>query len=362
MYLTDRGCLLKNKSLLSAGQDILSYDPSTGQVLTTSESKVLNGNGELDLTFDEWHQAWRCLLELIKAFVPQEFLLWEVHYNYILNNANRAEMWSLFLVYDVEIRRRATQSPIDPSQFSLGIWNNLESRYHTKKVVALVQADLKQYTDRFSAPNSPNPSAHIPQNMTQSLSFHNQHHPLPDNPKIGCCIFCGDCSKSHPSKLCTAMCYADGSLCHLTRQEPTGQRVSKSGNTIASHGTVQLDVIRTPVAGVNTSVSFAAPLVTMPSSVMPPPSLLCVNTPLIPDEWERLLNDITPFNGFSDVPNSLRFGFDMGVHTPPSDTYTPPNHNSALFFPEHVMSHIHKELSCRCYSGPFSRSRLELRV
>jgi hypothetical protein len=72
-----------------------------------------------------------------------------------------------------------------------------------------------------------------------------------------------------------------------------------------------------------------------------------------------LLNDIIPFNKFSDVPNSLRFGFDMGVHTPPSDTYTPPNHNSALSYPEHVMSHIHKELSLRRYSGPFSRSRLE---
>ena len=72
-----------------------------------------------------------------------------------------------------------------------------------------------------------------------------------------------------------------------------------------------------------------------------------------------MLNDISPFNPFSDVPISLRFGFDMGVHTPPTQTYTPPNHTSALLFPDHVMSHIQNELSLGRYSGPFSRSKLE---
>ena len=52
--------------------------------------------------------------------------------------------------------------------------------------------------------------------------------------------------------------------------------------------------------------------------------------------------------------------FDMGVHTPPLQTYTPPNHNSALSYPDHVLSHIQKELSLRRYSSPFSRSRLHL--
>jgi hypothetical protein len=72
-----------------------------------------------------------------------------------------------------------------------------------------------------------------------------------------------------------------------------------------------------------------------------------------------MLNKIKPFNPFPDVPISLRRGFDMGVHSPPSFTYTPPNHNSAISYPDHVLSHIHKELSLRRYSGPFSRSRLE---
>lgn len=91
-------------------------------------------------------------------------------------------------------------------------------------------------------------------------------------------------------------------------------------------------------------------------------SLLIVNTPFNPSEWERMLDEISPVNIFSDVPISIRSGFDMGVHSPPLHTYTPPNHNSATAFPNHVLSHIHNELSLRRYSGPFSRSRLEFLI
>ena len=95
---------------------------------------------------------------------------------------------------------------------------------------------------------------------------------------------------------------------------------------------------------------------------MPCPNLLVVITPFIPDQWEKMLNNLSPFNNFTDVPISLHSGFDMGVHSPPTYTFTPPNHNSALSYPNHVLSHIRKELSLRCYSGPFSRSRLEFLI
>jgi hypothetical protein len=223
-YLTDKGCLLKNRSLLNSSQDILSYDPATGQVVTTS--RTLSDNGELDLTFDEWHQAWRRLLELIKTFLPQEFLMWEIHYQFILNSENRSEMWPLYLAYDAEIRRRATQTSIDPSVFSIGIWNDLEARYTTKKVYSMIQADLKQHPDRFTTPHLTNPHPNTPRNNT---SFRNPQHSLPDNPKLGRCIFCGDRSKTHPSHACMASRYSNGSPCYLSRQEPTGTRVNKSG-------------------------------------------------------------------------------------------------------------------------------------
>ena len=75
-----------------------------------------------------------------------------------------------------------------------------------------------------------------------------------------------------------------------------------------------------------------------------------------------MLNKLVPFNTFSDVPIGLRSGFDMGVHLSPSITYTPPNHNSALLYPDHVMSHIRNELSLGQYSSPFSRLRLEFLI
>jgi hypothetical protein len=98
------------------------------------------------------------------------------------------------------------------------------------------------------------------------------------------------------------------------------------------------------------------------SSATPSLDFLPIITPFIPDEWENMLNDITPFNKFPDVPIGMRFGFDMGVHSPPLLTYIPPNHNSALLYPDHVSSHIQNELSAGRYSGPFSQSELESKI
>ena len=131
------------------------------------------------------------------------------------------------------------------------------------------------------------------------------------------------------------------------------------GSAFAMRGTALPAATRTPALRATTSVPYVVPLSTLPSCVTPSPELLVVNTPLIPNEWDTMLKNTPFFNQFSDVPISLRCGFDMGVHSPPTVTYTPPNHNSALLFPDHVLSHIHKELSLRRYSGPFSRSRLE---
>ena len=124
-YLTDKGCLLKDRLTTSSSQDVLTIDNSSGHILTTS--KPLSDDGELDLTFNKWHQAWRWLLDLIKSLIPEEFLLWEQHYLFILNNENHTELWPLYLAYDSEIHKRATQLPINPSKFSIGIWNDLEA-------------------------------------------------------------------------------------------------------------------------------------------------------------------------------------------------------------------------------------------
>ena len=221
-FLTDKGCLLKNRPAIAASQDILSVD-SDGRILTTP--KPLSDDGELDLTvtFNERHQAWHHLLEFIKTFLPEELQLWETHYSYILNNQNRAELWPNYVAYDVEIRRRVTQSPIDPSVFSIAIWNDLEARLLTKKVVTLVKSDLELSLDLGLIQNSiSNQGQSSPRKPNQGSSFWDQSSDT--SSKTGRCIFCGDRTKSHLSRNCSAACNTNSSPCHLHRAESSGTR------------------------------------------------------------------------------------------------------------------------------------------
>lgn len=154
----------------------------------------------------------------------------------------------------------------------------------------------------------------------------------------------------------------DPRVISLDMSLPVSDRVSP-GSGIVTRGTVPQDVISPPlVVKANIGAPCAVQLPTRPSNVLPSSDLLIINTPFIPDEWEQMLGSIPSFNKFSDVPNGIRFGFDMGIPSPPLKTYTPPNHNSAILYPDHVLSHIRNELSLRRYSGPFSRSRLEFLI
>ena len=60
-----------------------------------------------------------------------------------------------------------------------------------------------------------------------------------------------------------------------------------------------------------------------------------------------MLTNTLLYNKFSDVPTSIHLGFDMGIDNLPSYTCTPPNHNSALSYPQYVMSHINNELAAQ---------------
>lgn len=217
-FLTDKGCLLKGKPNVNLSQDVLTVDTTTGTIQTSTTS--LADDGELELTFDEWHQAWRRLRELIALYLPQELSMWESHYSNINNKENRAELWPLYLAYDVEIRKRAVISGIDPSEFSIAIWNDLETRYTAKKVLSIVRADLKHQSGRVTSDK----------NRTRNRSsFRDARQPSSESTKTGRCIFCGDRTKDHLPRNCTATCYTNGVPCYLHRVEPYGNRQSKSG-------------------------------------------------------------------------------------------------------------------------------------
>jgi hypothetical protein len=221
-YLTDKGCLLKNKPSVIASQEILTVDSITGQIHTSTTP--FSDDGELELTFDEWHQAWRRLLDLIRSYFPDEFLMWEIHYSFILNNENRAELWPVYLAYDVEIRKRSTQSGIDPSKFSIGIWNDLEVRYTAKKVLSLVQTDLKHQISRGPS------DKHRPRNSSQNNSSFRDHPPTLDSSKTGRCFSCGDRSRSHLSRNCKAPCNTSGSPCYTFKVD--GRWQTRSGKQL----------------------------------------------------------------------------------------------------------------------------------
>ena len=78
-FLTNKGCLMKDRPTTTLSHDVLTIDSATGQISTAS--KPLSDDGELDLSFDEWHQAWHRLLDLIRTYIPNKFLMWEIHYS-----------------------------------------------------------------------------------------------------------------------------------------------------------------------------------------------------------------------------------------------------------------------------------------
>jgi hypothetical protein len=52
-YLTDKGCLFKDRPMAAAAHKLLTINNTTGHIQTSS--KPLSDTGELELTFNKWH-------------------------------------------------------------------------------------------------------------------------------------------------------------------------------------------------------------------------------------------------------------------------------------------------------------------
>ena len=103
----------------------------------------------------------------------------------------------------------------------------------------------------------------------------------------------------------------------------------------------------------------AAPI---PLNLVSPSSILTIRTPLIHQEWNIALSSVGLLSEYEDDIQGIRYGFDMGIKQPTLVTFTPPNHSSARINPSIIDNHIKNELSEKRYTGPFSRSRLELLI
>ena len=126
-YLTDVYCGQKSgtASRIIHGTT-LSFDCESGRIIASTEELAIIG--ELNLSFDEWHQAWIRLLSLIREYIPTEYSCWDFHFARIRDSPTRAVYWDVWLNYDMEIRRQATYSGVDPMVFHLSLWRQLEAR------------------------------------------------------------------------------------------------------------------------------------------------------------------------------------------------------------------------------------------
>ncbi|KAJ7438990.1 hypothetical protein FB451DRAFT_1059947, partial [Mycena latifolia] len=222
-FLTDKYCAFANHVTAKEMNDYFTMDGSTGTII--SVAKELPFDRELTLDFDEWFQGWGRLLELILAYVPEEHPLWLIHYESILHRPNRSQHWALCLEYDSQIRRRALNSSIDPSEFHLDIWNELESAHIAKRALAAVQRGLRSSERDESQPtgrghpysNSKRPNSDTTNSFRSSNRFR--------------CFVCGDDDKNHRSRSCAAERLVTGKPAILITQTPGGPRKDRAGNT-----------------------------------------------------------------------------------------------------------------------------------
>ncbi|PPQ81779.1 hypothetical protein CVT24_005332 [Panaeolus cyanescens] len=309
--LTDEYCAKEAEEGEEASEGTLRWDRN-GAI--TSVQKSLPHRGEPQLSFDEWFQAWRRLLQLIQQFCPaEEYQMWLKHYLRIINNDTRSECWSLWKSYDITIRKRSTiDKRFDPGEFHDNIWKELSRRQDQQFIQATIRSSLPG-----SSSNGKN-QRHNPYSRSDDPDQSSNNHETP----------------------------ADTS---------TALRGTDNIHD-ATAPTAVIEYTRVPsVAMTNTTPRPANTEHNLTYSILSP-----VVTTLKADAWEKALKAANSFSEFSDVPYSIQHGFDMGtLPALPLKTFIPPNHSSSKSHPTAIIDNIHNELAERRYSGPFHPDRLE---
>ena len=221
VYLTDKYCAEKNGIATGTIQETLSLDHESGKLTTTI--KELSTIGELDLSFDEWHQAWNRLLSLIQEFVPEEHASWNHHFTRIRDSQTRATYWPIWVSYDYEIRHRATRTGIDPTEFHLALWNDLELRITTENIERKL---MEKFKPLLKQERQDSRGRHQP----AGSSTHNDQQSFRTPHTEGRCIFCGASLAAHLSRNCTSSTlFKSGNLCYLQLRTSDHTRRDKSG-------------------------------------------------------------------------------------------------------------------------------------
>ncbi|EIN09116.1 hypothetical protein PUNSTDRAFT_134282 [Punctularia strigosozonata HHB-11173 SS5] len=204
-YLTDKAVAEYGCDTSSLLTDMYAVDPARGLI---QAEKVLPSAGELKLSFGEWHQAWKRLLQLIKAYFPRDYERWKKHFRRICcTDGATSENWTLWLAYDAEVRRRCHLEGIDPGTFHKNIWNKVEPAHIKAQVMASLQPFRAQTASRSSGARPEQSSRHASGRAQLSS-------PKPIDSK---CFFCG--GKGHKASACKADRLINGQPVRLTRGE-----------------------------------------------------------------------------------------------------------------------------------------------
>ena len=178
------------------------------------------------MTFEEWHQAWRRLLPLIKEFLPDDYDAWYSHFLTIRDKETLTDCWRLWLAYDTEIRRRSVHEGIDPAVHHISVWNDLEIRYMEDKITHHLHTELTTFRSS-NAPRFHPYTRDVPQS-SRNHSFRPRYPEQEKSRMVGKCFVCGDTTRSHISRNCNATNLVSGKPCFLQRTSPTEPRKDKN--------------------------------------------------------------------------------------------------------------------------------------
>jgi hypothetical protein len=176
-----------------------------GRILTTTLSDSALEAAELKLELKEWLQAYKRLLFLVRNFFGTEYAgRWKLHFNNIFNHLDRDDEWPAMIRYDIRMRKKATEGPLDPARWQSNIYDRI---LHKLKFpdVAVPFPPQSAATNPTPAPNHlfPNlpsvpPSAHLPAKPRQDSNSNTRAR---NHDKTSRCFRCG--TQGHGPTKCT---------------------------------------------------------------------------------------------------------------------------------------------------------------
>jgi hypothetical protein len=211
-YLTDKA--VRQSSLAGDSDEVIGLDRDS--LTLRASAKPLSSVGEEELEYGEWKQGFKRFLIILEKYFPHLHEKWARHMLRIEDTPDAlSENWKLWLLYDIEVRTRATFIPLDPSVFQVNIFEKVRSSWLLKKV------SLEARTEARTAATAAMVSAAF---SKQSLKSSTGAPPTSTTTRKGTatssfCSLCLCCGRSvHRTDECTDSTRIDGGSLYITNK------------------------------------------------------------------------------------------------------------------------------------------------